>query len=78
MERIIKIGLDLFKVPLEKYTEIFNENNLHRFNNEMASIFYAGVQDIKIKYDGFVSNIWLNRPSSNNRIVKSECEKVVK
>jgi endonuclease III len=55
---------DLSKVPLEKYVEIFNENNLHRFNNEMASIFYAGVQDIKIKYDGFVSNIWLNRPSS--------------
>ena len=54
----------LEKEPLEKFTSIFNENNLHRFNNDMANIFYSGIQDIKIKYSGKASKIWLDKPSS--------------
>ena len=55
---------ELQKVPLKKYVKIFNENNLHRFNDSMANIFYSGIQDIKNKYQGKASNIWLNEPSS--------------
>lgn len=55
---------DLAKVSLEEYKGIFTRNSFHRFNDMMADIFYNAVQDIKHKYDGDVSSIWSNKPSS--------------
>lgn len=55
---------DLASVSLEEYKNIFNRNVLHRFNDVMAEVFYSVVQDIKVKYNGDVSRIWSNNPSS--------------
>jgi endonuclease III len=55
---------ELQKVPEKEFKKIFNNNNLHRFNDSMAEIFFSGIQDIKSKYNGNVSKIWLGKPSS--------------
>jgi len=55
---------ELQKVPEKKIIEIFNDNKLHRFNDNMAKIFYSGIQDIKTKYHGNAAKIWLGEPSS--------------
>jgi len=55
---------DLLEVQQERYREIFNDLNLHRFNDTMSEIFYLGVKKIKEQYNGIASNIWLNKPSS--------------
>jgi endonuclease III len=55
---------DLANIDKNKYVNIFNENKLHRFNSDMADIFFNGVQDIKIKYHGNASEIWQGKPSS--------------
>jgi len=55
---------ELAEIKKERFIEIFEENKLHRFNSEMANIFYHGVQDIKIKYKGDASLIWNGKPSS--------------
>jgi len=55
---------ELQKVPLKRFIKIFNDNNLHRFNDTMAETFYSGIQDIKIKYHGNAAKIWLGKPSS--------------
>ena len=49
---------------LEEYEKIFKNNNLHRYNADMAHIFQNAVVDIENKYDGNVSAIWKNEPSS--------------
>jgi endonuclease III len=54
----------LQKVPEKEFIKIFNNNNLHRFNNDMAKIFYSGIQDIKTKYYGNAAEIWNGKPSS--------------
>jgi endonuclease III len=54
----------LSKIPLEDYVNIFSENNLHRFNVDMAEIFFSAIQDIKVKYHGNVANIWNDKPKS--------------
>jgi len=54
----------LQKVPEKEFIKIFNKNNLHRFNNSMAKIFYSGIQDIKTKYHGNAAEIWNGKPSS--------------
>lgn len=37
---------------------------LHRFPSEMSKNFYSAIQTIAKNYDGLVSNIWSNKPSS--------------
>lgn len=54
----------LSRVKLEDYINIFNDNKLHRFNNNHADIFYHAVHRIKSTYDGDISRVWNNRPSS--------------
>ena len=54
----------LYKVSLEEYKNIFNTKKLHRFNDDMATIFYNAVHKIVSDYDGDASNIWKNSPSS--------------
>lgn len=61
---------ELQKISLEKYISIFVDNNLHRFNESMATIFFNGIQDIKTKYQGMASKIWLGKPSSASVVYK--------
>ena len=49
---------------LEEYKKIFSENNLHRFNDSMAVVFYNAVHRIVDDYNGDASNIWKDKPSS--------------
>jgi endonuclease III len=55
---------ELQKVPEKKFIEIFKDNNLHRFNDTMAKIFYSGIQNIETKYHGNAAEIWNGKPSS--------------
>jgi endonuclease III len=57
---------ELQKEPEKKFIEIFNDNNLHRFNDTMANIFYSGIQDIKTEYHGNAAEIWNGKPSSKS------------
>jgi endonuclease III len=54
----------LSEISIEQYKNLFTDNNLHRFNNDMAEIFFFAIQDIKSKYNGNASEIWKGRPSS--------------
>jgi endonuclease III len=60
----------LSKISLEQYKNIFNQNNLHRFNDTMAEVFYLGVQLIKNKYNNDASNIWKDTPSSATVVLR--------
>lgn len=48
----------------EYYKELFNKNKFHRFNNDMAEIFYNGICRIIDKYEGKANKIWNDNPSS--------------
>ena len=48
----------------EEYKRIFSENNLHRFNDTMAEVFYRAVQRIHTYYNDDASAIWSDCPSS--------------
>ena len=43
---------------------IFRRKNLHRFNDQMAEIFYSAIQKIHKDYTNDASRIWLGKPSS--------------
>lgn len=49
---------------LEFYRKLFNDKNLHRFNDTSAKVFYQGVCHIVDKYGGKANKIWDNNPSS--------------
>lgn len=49
---------------LEFYIRLFNDKNLHRFNDTSAKVFYKGVCHIIDKYGGRANQIWDNNPSS--------------
>ena len=55
---------NLASLTLDEYKNIFDSNNLHRFNDTMAGVFHSAVNDIKTKYNGDASCIWSNIPSS--------------
>ncbi len=58
-------SMDLLKaVSLKDYKNIFETNRLHRFTNGMAEVFYYAVQRIFQEYNGDLSKIWANEPSS--------------
>lgn len=54
----------LLNLDLDRYKVIFNEKKLHRFNNDMAEIFFSGIQKIHNDYSDNASNIWANNPKS--------------
>jgi endonuclease III len=55
----------LVKLSFEELKAFFNERKLHRFNNEMATVFYKAIQRIQDIYDGRANEIWDgNNPSS--------------
>ena len=55
---------ELEKIEIEEYQTLFVEKNLHRFNKDMAEVFYKAIQDINSKYNGDASKIWQSEPSS--------------
>lgn len=54
----------LSKINEARYVKIFNGEKLHRFNNNMASVFYNGIQKIKREYQGNAALIWSGEPCS--------------
>lgn len=54
----------LSKITLGKITDWFAKQRPHRFNEEMARVFYKGVQRIHSEYGGDASRIWSGRPGS--------------
>ena len=55
---------ELSEIKLTDYRSLFKSESLHRFNDSMAKIFYEAVLKIKDDYNGDVSSIWSNKPSS--------------
>ena len=49
---------DLALKSLDEYRSVFSENNLHRFNDTMAEVFYNAVQRIHNQYGDDASAIW--------------------
>jgi endonuclease III len=49
---------------LEFYQNLFMEKGFHRFNRDMAEVFFSGVLRIKEEYCGDASKIWADNPSS--------------
>ena len=60
----------LLKLSLGDTIKIFNENSLHRHNNNMAAVFYNAVQRIENQYNGNASLIWANKPSSSSVVYR--------
>jgi endonuclease III len=58
------IGRQKSKIEKNRFIETFANNKLHRFNNDMAEVFYEAIQHIKTKYDNDASKIWKDKPSS--------------
>ncbi len=54
----------LVSKTLEDYRKTFLDNNLHRFNETMAEVFYKAVQRIHTVYKDDASQIWKGSPSS--------------
>ena len=61
---------ELAKIKKNKIEDIFVKNKLHRFNADMANVFYSGIKDIKEKYNGNASKIWSGEPSSASVVYK--------
>lgn len=55
---------ELGKISLNTFTDIFEKHKLHRFNKISAEIFYSAVQRIINVYNGDISQLWRNKPSS--------------
>ncbi len=54
----------LAQIPQEQIKNYFLECKPHRFNVEMAEVFYDAVQKIHTVYNDDASLIWKNKPSS--------------
>ena len=55
---------ELDRISEMEYQAFFNENRLHRFNDQMATVFKAAIDRIICVYNGDASNIWVGNPSS--------------
>jgi endonuclease III len=55
---------EIANIKLYRIEKIFKDNSLHRFNTDMANVFYLGIQDIKNKYNCNASLIWQGKLSS--------------
>ncbi|MEI0557874.1 iron-sulfur cluster loop [Brachyspira intermedia] len=64
---------DIYKLKekgLDYYKDFFNKNGLHRFKNKKPEVFYNAIERIIKYYDGDVSKIWENNPSSASVVYK--------
>lgn len=55
---------DLLSKTIDDYKKVFSENNLHRFNDTMAEVFYDAIQTIHLNYNDNAAEIWKGNPSS--------------
>ena len=60
----------LNKLSVMDWENLFVENNLHRFNREIARCYYNAIKKIMNEYDGNAANIWNNEPSSATVILR--------
>lgn len=61
---------DLITISEEQYKTFFTSNNLHRFNDAMATVFYRAVQRLHAVYHDDASEIWRNTPESAEVVYK--------
>jgi len=54
----------LFEKELMYFEDIFEKQQLHRFNDIMARNYYAAIRHIHEEYDDDASNIWKGNPKS--------------
>lgn len=54
----------LYSLTLDEYKVMFNENKFHRYNDNMAEVFFKAVHKIVDEYNGNAANIWNDKPSS--------------
>jgi uncharacterized HhH-GPD family protein len=54
----------LLSLKFKTIKDIFKRKNLHRFNDQMAEIFYSAIQKIHKDYANDASRIWSGKPSS--------------
>jgi len=54
----------------EYYQNLFTSQNLHRFSNQKAKVFYAAIQHIVTVYSGNASRIWADNPSSATAVYR--------
>ena len=62
--------LDLSYISENEYINIFEQNNLHRFNKVMAKNFHKAVLRIRNVYNLDASKIWLGNPSSSSVVYR--------
>ncbi len=60
----------LLDLKLDEIRKIFLKKKLHRFNDIMSKNFYSAIKNIKEKYGGNASNIWVNEKSAAGVIRK--------
>lgn len=60
----------LGEIPESDYIKLFVEKKLHRFKEEQAKVFYAGVRKIVEEYNGDAANIWKGNPSSSTVVFR--------
>ena len=60
----------LSKLSYEEILDFFLTNKPHRYNEDMAKVFYQGVQKIHSEYNNDIAQIWKNKPSSASVIYK--------
>lgn len=61
---------DLKSLSEDWLADFFNRNSLHRFNNEMARVFHAGVERIRTEYKEDASLIWEGKPNSASVVAR--------
>ncbi len=54
----------LYKMSLEQFQTLFNNEKLHRYNNQIPREYYSAIHKIVDEYNGDASNIWKGNPSS--------------
>jgi uncharacterized HhH-GPD family protein len=54
----------LLSLKFKTIKDIFKRRHLHRFNDQMAEIFYSAIQKIHKDYANDASRIWSGEPSS--------------
>jgi endonuclease III len=56
----------LLEPSLNRYKSIFNKKSLHRYNDDMAEIFYLAIEKIHKDFQDNASKIWAGSPKSGS------------
>jgi len=60
----------LIKIDKQSYIDYFEKYKLHRFNKQMATIFYMAIHKIEKDYRNNAAFIWADRPSSSTVVYR--------